>query len=84
MTAFLADLTIAHAIGVVTGFMAGLFLGREVRRAPIGYQDATGYHNGPQHVLLIENTRTDDGARLLGEIGDAYEWAERPGPRAGA
>jgi hypothetical protein len=65
------------------GVVIGLCLGHAVDAAPLGYEDANGWHAGkpPRRVLLVMAPQErDDGRRLMDEIATEYErqavWAE--------
>lgn len=55
-------------------FLLGVFSADQVWRSASRREKKAAA--GMRHVTIIENTRRDDGARLLGDIEDALRMAE--------
>lgn len=56
-----------YLVGYLVGCLSMELVRRSITRRAMGDAKAAA---GVRHVTLIENTRRDDGARLLGEIED--------------
>ena len=61
-------------------FLAGVLVGANVGLLVYAFCRSRAESDRMSYVILIEDTRTDDGARLLGEIEDAISGPSESGP----